>query len=287
MGVFDFLKKNNYIIEHPERYAEEEIEVFALTKDRACASRVAGDKYWSAHVGLLGCVDTRTGRMLNDYTVLTWDLSEAEHAAKGRKYGLKEETIYLLRVRPARGHTDKSGREIPAGHGLFVTGVVKRNCANSQLSKILEDFRRPRSVTLSDGTVLTYERRMDWYSGTVSWMGEQCDVMLSADEGTRECAPEALSAFERIYAAQAEWDKKAREYAAKELTELANDWRQDDDDHVITRAEFARRIGTPCVTVDDEGGFQFMYSDDDMFWGHTVAVFGSIEEGFSEAIIEG
>lgn len=287
MAMFDFLKKKNYLIVHPERYGEEEMEVFALTKDGVCASRAGGEKYWSAHVGLLGCVDARTGRMLDDYTVLTWDLTENEHSAKGRKYGLKEETIYLLRVRRPRAHTDKSGREIPAGRGLFVTGVVRRGCHNAQLEKILEDFRRPRSVTLSDGTELAFERRVGWYSGEVEWIDEMCDVILAANDDTNECSPEALNAFESIYAAREEWDKKAREYAAKELTELANDWRQDDDNHVITRAEFARRIGAPCISVDEDGGFQFIYDDDDMFWGHIVTVFGSLEEGFAEAMIEG
>ena len=68
---------------------------------------------------------------------------------------------------------------------------------------------------------------------------------------------------------------------------MANDWLQDSDDYEegqeITEEDFAGRIVLDSIGVSGNGNFNFWFSDDDMFWGHSVCVNGNIESGPQDA----
>ena len=87
------------------------------------------------------------------------------------------------------------------------------------------------------------------------------------------------------------WDKSMREFAAKKLTELANEWQADDDEKEnadpITEDAFAQRITLSELSLTYEGDFTAYFDDDDMFWGHIVEVCGSLENGIESANIAG
>ena len=91
----------------------------------------------------------------------------------------------------------------------------------------------------------------------------------------------ARSIAHNVMADRESWDNAMREFAAKELTELANEWRADDDEKEnadpITEEAFAQRITLSELSLTYEGDFTAYFDDDDMFWGHTVEVCGSPE----------
>jgi len=290
MALFDFLKKNRYLIHNPEYYAEKEMDIIALTRTGTNSGKFDGDKGWSASVKLLAYVEEKSGRLVEEPTWVRWDLTDIDAARLSRKGDLKQETAYLLRVRPSRVRlTMWCNQQVPAGRVLFVTKVLKRGVSHPELDRILEERRRPRSITLSDGMSLNFESRYNRYSGITDWQGGESTVVLYADEENFGCADKAAEVFETILADRAGWDKRAREFAAKELTASANEWRKQEgeDEHIITRAEFARRIGTPDVFVDSDGNFSFIYDDDDMFLGHFIVISGSVRDGFTDATFEG
>ncbi len=287
MGFFDFFR-NKYVISDPDQYDKVEREVTVLTRDSVATVRTHGRKYASAVMRTIAYIDEKTGRLVEDYTVLKWDMTNAEAMSPAKKHGLKKETCYRLRVRPSLACTSHWGAEIPAGRSLFVTKVLKRDCEDARLNEVFAEYCRPRTLELV-GAEFRFIRESDWYLGDVQWNGEECGVILHTDDGKFACADTAAAAFEKIYASCTEWDKKAREYAAKEMTENANDWADqgDEENHIITRAEFARRIGTPNISVFNDGSFEFVYEDDEMFGGHLVVVSGTLDEGFSEVNLEG
>jgi hypothetical protein len=41
------------------------------------------------------------------------------------------------------------------------------------------------------------------------------------------------------------------------------------------------------ITVHPDGRFEFWFDDGDLFWGHSIAVRGSLAEGPTEASVEG
>ena len=88
-------------------------------------------------------------------------------------------------------------------------------------------------------------------------------------------------------------DKEMREFSAKSLTDLANEWLEDsvenDEEEIeeITEEDFAQRIDLCEISVDSEGSYAVYYSDDDMFWGHSIQVCGSFDEGIESAEMVG
>lgn len=294
MGIFSFLRKKkaapDYIIAHPENYDTELKEVIVLTRSSATAAKVHDDEYWSATVRCLGYIDATTGKLVETLTYLRWDLTESDAKHSAKMHNLKGESIYRLLVRSSVAFTAHWGAEIPAGRSLFVVKVLERNCKDERLAKILEEYKKPRTVTLSDSTVLDFCHDPNWYSGIIDWLGGECNVMLHADDEDFANADEAVKIMEQLLADKEQWDKKAREFAAKEMTSLANDWQDqsgEEETRPITRADFARRIGCPDISVYPDGSIEFVYDDDEMFWGHIIVVNGSMDEGFTDANIEG
>jgi hypothetical protein len=73
----------------------------------------------------------------------------------------------------------------------------------------------------------------------------------------------------------------------KTVTNLANDWSQDEDAVEISKEDFIDRISLTSLSVTSSGDFTAYYNDDDMFLGHAVAVYGNSVTGIKSANIEG
>ena len=85
-----------------------------------------------------------------------------------------------------------------------------------------------------------------------------------------------------------------RELAAKNLTELANNWLSQDEENPrnpeadpITEEELARRISMTSLSVTSGGSFTAWFDCDEMFTDHAVTVYGSLKKGVKDANIEG
>ena len=92
-----------------------------------------------------------------------------------------------------------------------------------------------------------------------------------------------------IVAEQDRWDRDMRASAARELTELACEWRESADEEVpeITEESFARRIELRSIAMDADGSFSAYFDDDDMFFGHCVTAYGTLANGVTAANMEG
>ena len=78
-------------------------------------------------------------------------------------------------------------------------------------------------------------------------------------------------------------------FVARELTELACEWRESADEEVpeITEESFARRIELRSIAMDADGSFSAYFDDDDMFFGHCVTAHGTLADGVTAANMEG
>ena len=104
----------------------------------------------------------------------------------------------------------------------------------------------------------------------------------------------ARSAAKKLLADCETWDKAMRELAAKNLTELANNWLSQDEEpprnpetDPITEEELARRISLTSLSVTSGGSFTAWFDCDEMFTDHAVTVYGSLKKGLKAANIEG
>ena len=99
-------------------------------------------------------------------------------------------------------------------------------------------------------------------------------------------------AFARKLATDAaRWDSELRHFAAKELTELANDWQSSDEENEnapeLTEEDFMRRIQPESLVLSWDGNLVAYYDDDDLFFGHVIEISGTESEGLKYANIAG
>ncbi len=266
-------------------YEREETEIIALIMNDAFASRAAGKKLWLASQRLIGYMELPSGRLCRSRCALHWEIDDKRLAAPGKGLGLKKETCCRLIVRKSL-EREAYGNTVPRGQSLYVVRVVKSCCTEARLEPLLEEFRKPINLLTDSGVQLTLNRRMEVYEGELPFGRDICSLTLAANDDDSP-APAAMAALDKIAPELARWEEEARCFAADELTELANDWLQEGEDAVSRNDLFRRLKGQPSLSIDHDGGLEFIFGDDDLFAGHWIVVQGSIEKGFTDATIEG
>lgn len=132
---------------------------------------------------------------------------------------------------------------------------------------------------------LTLERGRDWYVALATWNGTAVQLKISV-EGDHDFAA-ALESAHRLWRDQPAWDARVLDCAAAKLLPLKNsDW-LDEDESEVSADQFRRRMTLKSIWVSADGSFDFWYDDGDLFWGHTIDVSGSLEDGPSDAQILG
>ena len=67
-----------------------------------------------------------------------------------------------------------------------------------------------------------------------------------------------------------------------------SEWAESDEEAaLITEESFAKRISLSLIWVTSGGSFTAYLDDDDLFFGHSIAVNGSPKKGLLSADIEG
>ena len=127
------------------------------------------------------------------------------------------------------------------------------------------------------------------FEGGISWWDEDIDTSLEVDSSSEDTWTAAVAAMKQMMTDQDRWDRDMRAFAARQLTELACDWRESADEEVpeITEESFARRIELRSIAMDADGSFSAYFDDDDMFFGHCVVVYGTLVDGVTSAEMAG
>ena len=139
---------------------------------------------------------------------------------------------------------------------------------------------------------MTFDESLGSFEGEVEISGQNIYFGISVDNiNDKETVDRLISEFKKFISEFDKWDKRIREFAAKSLTDCANDWLQDSLEDgepfiEITEERFAQRMVLNSIGYD-ENGFDVYYDDDDMFWGHCILVYGTLENGIEEAQIAG
>ncbi|MBQ8597031.1 MAG: DUF2262 domain-containing protein, partial [Lachnospiraceae bacterium] len=228
-----------------------------------------------------------TGELVNEKVYLKWQLTEEERKNKKKIFGIEGEKIYHLKVKESLAFVNPySGKEMKKGSWFWVQEVVKRDCKEARLEEILKEFQKPVELKLNDGVKLTLNKKVNTFYGMGSWNGEKCHVGLEADDKGNLAAQDVADTYYKLMSNCKQWDDEARSYAAKYLTDNANDW-QEEETEEITREAFARRLKISNLNIMEEGYFEIYYDDDDMFFGHVIIVSGSLENGLEDATIAG
>ena len=270
----------------------------------AYTSRLGGSTETDASFPVLGHIDLTDGFHRSDKGSFTWKLTpEEEEGAKKTLSTLRMAITpyYLSLINPDDPHDPIRRQCIPTGaegeiyrilgypykggHSFYPAKVLEGGLGNPFLEGLMEEFNRPVTMHSELFGELKLNKRYGVFYGKFNWLGTEIEVSFNTDEDDDAGCLAHLEEFCRDAERR---DKEIREYAADELTYLANDWRDDDHlDEEITEEDFARRIVISDVEMSSEGDWYVWFEDGDMFAGHSVRVHGEAMGPPSYASMEG
>ena len=197
--------------------------------------------------------------------------------------------MYRLKARKRIPHKIPEGVTASSQNQFLIVEVLEEDSPCPALEEVLAEYRRPVVVTDEVLGELTLDKDLDMFEGEVLWRGEQICLSLEVDAADEDTWADARRAMTVMLAEQDRWDRDMRASAARELTDLACEWRESADEEVpeITEESFARRIELRSIAMDADGSFSAYFDDDDIFFGHCVTVYGTLADGVTAANMEG
>lgn len=230
-------------------------------------------------IRFMAYIDNETGEVRQEQGLLTWVIP---HFSKNYIYKFKDYDICRVLVRKCRPDVVNPAGN-PYKNRFHLVRLLKSNMSDPRLEAIREQYLKPVFIKDEAGA-FSLDRKYEIFRGKVDWLGTSIEVSLYKD-ADGDTAVAALSTLHLLLADAEDWDRTLRSYAAEELTELANDWRQGDTPE-ITKEKFANRIALAMIRISKSGGFEIDYEDDDMFYGHLVTVYGDGNGQLDRATIE-
>ena len=82
-----------------------------------------------------------------------------------------------------------------------------------------------------------------------------------------------------LFSAHKDCDIRARECAAKELLSVKNGAWLEDGEKKFTADQFKNRMTMESIKVSPNDKFELWYDDGDLFWGHSIVVYGTLKDG--------
>ena len=273
-----------------EMYESEEQEVVALINRCIGGGFNWKGNFWEMTVVTLGVVFCDTGKVSTKEERLEWPVTDEERNSEKGWERFQNEQICRLKIRQMKEEWAKDLVAWP----WCISQVVKAHEDCPELQAVLDEYHKP--VVIQDQVLgeLTLDKDYDTFEGEIQWCGKDVSLSLEVNAESKPSWTRARNAAKRLVTDQETWDKAMRDFAAKNLTGLANNWLSQDEESArdpetapITEEEFAQRILLTEVSVSPGGRFTAYYNDDDMFWGHAVEVSGSLKKGITYANLAG
>lgn len=289
MDLLEYMRvQNNMTQEEWEHTFEEEArEIFVLVAGSSGAAKRNG--FWEAAHSYLAYVDYETGALCADDGRLVYPVNDKDNAAGNVLGRFRDEEIYRVAARKKIPQELPEGMSASSQNEFLIVEVLEEDAPCPALKEVLADYRRPVVVTDEVLGELTLDKDYDTFEGVISWRDEDIDISLEVDSSSEDTWTAAVAAMKQMVADQDRGDRDMQAFAARELTELACEWRESADEDVpeITEESFAQRIELTSIAMDPDGSFSAYFDDDDMFFGHCVVVYGTLEDGVSSAVMAG
>ena len=289
MDLLEYMRSQNNMTqaEWERTFEEEAKEILVLLAGGSGAGKMNG--FWDVSHYFIAYVDCQTGALHTGDGRIVYPVSDEESDAGGILDRFRREAVYRLKARKRIPHKIPEGVTASSQNQFLIVEVLEEDAPCPALEEVLADYRRPVVVTDEVLGELTLDKDLDMFEGEVLWRGEQICMSLEVDAVNEDTWADARRAMKAMLAEQDRWDRNMRASAARELTELACEWRESADEEVpeITEESFACRIELRNIAMDADGSFSAYFDDDDMFFGHCVTVCGTLADGVTAANMEG
>ena len=283
MNLLEYMRRRNKMTlsEWEDSFEKKEREIIVLRHEGGGGSLRNGFWEWDAY--FLAYVDCETGELHKEEGRIEFPVIDKEEPP----FQFEEESIYKLMVREKLPEEVPEGA-LPAKNYFLVVKVLEKNAVCPELEKILIEYRKP--VVLQDDVLgeLTYDKLLKSFEGNIAWLRGKIHISLYVDKDNKSGITKAKKALKTMVLEQEKWDADLRNFAAKELTKLACEWAESEEEAaLITEESFAKRISLSLLWVKAGGSFTAYLDDGELFFGHSIAVSGSPKKGLLSADIEG
>jgi hypothetical protein len=150
---------------------------------------------------------------------------------------------------------------------------------------IVRKLPKEDSIEIKEIGTIKLNEDKDQFSVDALWLGKSIELEFSVDDNGE--VNQGIETVKELWKHQSVWDDKAKRYAAGKLLDLKNEVWFDDDEKEINTTQFINRMQLEALILSEEGCFEFVFDDGDLFWGHYIQVFGNINEGLTDAIFGG
>ena len=283
----DFYDEENYV---PKKLDKAKNDMF---EDEILEYKVVTNDYSGAAVGktaqmsILASIDVQSDSFDPMEGKIVWETTEEELKTGAFFNRFKKGTIYRIlarrsKARPRNGYNNM----------FCLEKVIEENVTNERLLSVLNEYRKKVTIADDDLGEFTLEKDLEMFEGSIERDGKRIILYLEVDKDDPETWKTAHENMKRFISELDKRDKDIREFSAEALTDLANDWledslEEDEEMQEITEEDFAERIELSEISVDAEGSYIVYYTDDDMFWGHSIEVHGTFDEGIQSADMVG
>ena len=289
MDLLEYMRSQNNMMqaEWERTFEDEAREILVLLAGGGGAGKRSG--FWDVSHYFIAYVDCQTGALHTGDGRIVYPVSDEEHDAGGILDRFRREGVYRLKARKKIPHEVPEGVTASSQNQFLIVEVLEEDAPSPALEEVLAEYLRPVVVVDEVLGELTLDKDLDMFEGEVLWRGEQICVSLEVDAANEDTWADARRAMKTMLADQERWDRDMRAFAARELTELACEWRESADEEVpeITEESFAQRIELRTIAMDADGSFSAYFDDDDMFFGHCVTAYGTLTDGVTAANMEG
>jgi hypothetical protein len=237
-------------------------------------SNVPPENHWSLHLNLIAW--RIPGSSVNCAQLsVTKDLSDEELDVL--QNAIDSESIIAFR--------GKLCEHSPFGDARAQLDILLDQPIDEALETVLSQYRE--LVEIVDPLIgkLVLNKTVDWFEGKITWLGKEVDIAISVDESGSPS--DSLKTVKILLKTMEQWAKKVNNYAVTQLLDLKNDNWLEEDENPISSDDFIRRMQLRSLTTYPGGAFEFGHDDGDLFWGHSIAVSGSLAEGLTDAGISG
>lgn len=289
MDLLEYMRSQNDMTqaEWERTFEEEAKEILVLLVGGSGAGKMNG--FWDVSHYFIAYVDCQTGALHTGDGRIVYPVSDEESDAGGILDRFRREAVYRLKARKRIPHKIPEGVTASSQNQFLIVEVLEEDAPCPALEEVLAEYCRP--VVLNDEELgeLSLDKDLDMFEGGISWRGEDIDISLEVDSSSEDTWTAAVAAMKQMMTDQDRWDRDMRAFAARELTQLACEWRESADEEVpeITEESFAQRIELTSIAMDPDGSFSAYFDDDDMFFGHCVVVYGTLADGVASAVMAG
>ena len=247
-----------------------EMTVLVVTGAKGFASdKAADEELWTASMELTAWMEDNSPNIQR---------GEFKLVAKG-----DETLMNFLRQRVPRDFILKCRVRLSLdGTSLLLTNLPEPGF-DPDLKAILEEQKKPVAVEVEGLGKFMLNRSVGVLQAEIQFMGQGVQLCFDKDEDRAACGRTAKAVLDDLIAL----DEKARSLAADKLLELANEWAADADGEEVSREEFLSRMTLETIDVAERESYDLWYNDGELFFGHVIHVSGNLNEGVTDAQMEG